>query len=276
MRIGISSYTYGWAVSNTANPTVRSLTALDLIDRAAGFSCVRVLQLADNMPADTWLDDSLALIRSEADRRKIDLEVGTRGCKPDLVVRFLDIAARLRSPILRIVLDLNEDEPTLDEAVYRLSGVTGYADQLGITIAIENHDRFGADELIEVINRLSSTRVGVCLDTANCIGAIEAPETVVEKLGPYCVNLHIKDFVIRRVVGLQGFVVEGRPLGEGRLNVPWVISRLESMGKSDITAVVELWVPPEDRFNDTITKESLWAEKSVHTLSRWIQSSHVS
>lgn len=270
MRLGISSYTYGWAIGNTENRPADAPTATDLIDRAAGFRGVRVLQLADNMSPDTWKKDSLELIRSHAQSKNIGIEVGMRGCTPDILKHFLDIAARLNSPILRTVLDSGTDHPDIDEVVYRLSQIIVYAKRLGIIVAIENHDRFSSDELLQVLSQLNSTHVGICLDTANCVGAIESPEMVIDKLGPYCVNLHLKDFVIQRVIGLQGFVVEGRPLGEGRLNVPQVISKLNSMGKSQITAVVELWVPPENCLADTIVKESHWAEKSVQNLYRWL------
>ena len=56
MRLGISSYTYGWAVGTDTHRPPGALTAHDLIDRAAAFG-VRVVQLCDNLPAATYEPD---------------------------------------------------------------------------------------------------------------------------------------------------------------------------------------------------------------------------
>ena len=52
-----------------------------------------------------------------------------------------------------------------------------------MTLAIENHDRFNSTTLVEILERIDSDRVGICLDTVNSFGALEGPEVVLENLG---------------------------------------------------------------------------------------------
>ena len=104
--------------------------------------------------------------------------------------------------------------------------------------------------------------MGICLDTVNSFGALEGPEVVVEALAPYTVNLHVKDFIIRRANHMMGFAIEGTPAGQGRLDIPWLLERLRAAGR-DPNAIIELWTPPEPDLAATIAKEDAWARESV-------------
>jgi sugar phosphate isomerase/epimerase len=138
-------------------------------------------------------------------------------------------------------------------------------ERAGVCLAIENHDRFKAKTLAGIVERVGSQYVGICLDTVNSFGALEGPEVVLEALGPMVVNLHVKDFAIFRASHLMGFTVEGRPAGQGRLNVPWLLEVLSGLGL-DPNAILELWTPPEETLSATIEKEDAWAVASVEYL----------
>jgi len=262
MKLGIGSYTYGWAVAEG------KVSALDLIGRARSLG-VGLVQLCDNLPADTYEPASLERIASAARAAGVRLEVGTRGSRPDHLARFAGVARRLDAAVLRVVIDDGEDRPGPEEVVGRLKSVTSELERSGVTLAIENHDRFRARALLEMVRGVASERVGICLDTANSIGALEGPEVVVETLGPYASCLHLKDFAVTRFPHLQGFTVEGRPLGGGMLDVPWLLSRLKAFGRA-FNAIVEQWVPPEATKEETIRKERRWAEQSIAAARQWI------
>lgn len=268
MRLGIGSYTYGWSVGTGPDRPPGALTAFDLIDRACALG-VGLVQLCDNLPDATWEPDSVGALVEAANRQSVRLQVGTRGSQPDHLRRFAAIAAAVGSPILRLVIDTPGDEPGMDEVVHRLRCVRTVLEGLDVTLALENHDRFPARDLAAIVHALDTPHVGICLDTVNSFGALEGPETVVETLGPHVVNLHLKDFTVARVPYLQGFTIEGRPLGQGRLNVPWLLDRLRALGR-DPDAILEQWVPPEPELSDTIARESTWAEIGVRTARRWI------
>ncbi len=262
MRLGIGSYTYVWSVGVPGYPPPsRPLTPPQLLARAAELG-VRVVQIADNLPLDRLTDADLDDLLAAARRLGIDLEVGTRGCRPDHLRHYLRIAGRLRSPILRTILDADGHEPTPDETVGLLREVAPDFERAGVTLAVENHDRFRAAVLADVFERVASPAVGLCLDTANSIGCVEHVETLLRVLGRRVVNLHVKDYAITRLPHGKGFVVEGRPVGRGQLDVPGVLAELRRQGR-EVTAVVELWPPPE-------TDEDAWARESVRYLRQFI------
>ena len=51
MQLGISSYTFTWAIGVPGHPPERPMEPLDLLERAAALD-VRLVQVADNMPLD--------------------------------------------------------------------------------------------------------------------------------------------------------------------------------------------------------------------------------
>ncbi len=166
---------------------------------------------------------------------------------------------------MRIVIDTADHYPDQEEVVRALRAVAPEFERAGVCIAVENHDRFSASVLADIVRRVESDHIGVCLDTVNSFGALEGPEVVLEILGPYVVNLHIKDFAVFRASHMMGFSVEGRPAGQGRLNVPWLLQTLRDWDR-DPNAILELWTPPEEELKATIRKEEAWAVQSVKYL----------
>jgi sugar phosphate isomerase/epimerase len=265
LRLSIGSYTYVWAVGVPGYPPPpRPLTADQLLDKAAELG-VRVVQIADNLPLDRFTDAELDALRRRADGLGIALEVGTRGIRPDLLRRYLGIAQRLRSPILRTVTDTADHEPSPDEVVDTLRSVMPDFERAGVCLAVENHDRFRAAVLAEIFERVGSRCVGLCLDTANSIGCVEHVDRLLAVLGRWVVNLHIKDYCVSRPPHHKGFVVEGRPAGRGQLDIPGLLAAVRATGR-DPNAIVELWPPPEV----TVAGEDAWARESVSYLRQFI------
>lgn len=265
MRLGISSFTYTWAIGvpGYASPH-KPLDALGLLDRAERLG-VRVVQIADNLPLDTLSSGERQALRARAQSANINIEVGTRGITPDHLLAYLELAQYFASPILRVVIDTADHRPDADEIVDILGRTVPAFESANVWLAIENHDRFKVADLAEIIRRVGSCRVGICLDTVNSFGALEGPDIVISTLGPLTVNLHVKDFAVVRAGHKMGFLVEGRPAGQGQLDVPRVLDTVRQMGR-DVNAIVELWTPPEHDLTATIAKEDEWASESVRYL----------
>jgi sugar phosphate isomerase/epimerase len=132
-------------------------------------------------------------------------------------------------------------------------------------LAIENHDRLTCAQFNEIIDRLGGDWVGICLDTVNSLGAVEAPNTVIPALAPRAINVHMKDFEIVRSNGQMGFTVQGTALGQGRLDVQGVIAAVGG-SRRDITSVIELWTPRQSSYEETVALEKSWAAQSVKFL----------
>jgi 3-oxoisoapionate decarboxylase len=273
-RLGIGSYALAWSIGVPGFPAPQQpLDHAGLLDVAEELG-VKVVQYADNLPLDRLGGDELEALSGEARRKGITLEAGTRGILPAHLRQYLEIAQRLGSEIVRVVIDTADHRPTPDETITLLRQVLPEYERGGVTLAVENHDRFKSAILAEIIRRCESPRLGICLDTVNSFGALEGPEVVIANLGPLTVNLHYKDFRIRRLSHNMGFVVEGAPAGQGMLNGPWLLERLNELaGKAEgrFNTIIELWPVPEGSVADTTAKEMAWLRQSVRYLRTLIK-----
>jgi sugar phosphate isomerase/epimerase len=255
MQLGISSYTFGWAVQ------VGGFDENDLLNCVLELG-VSLVQFGDNLPLHELSDTRLDALSVRAARENIALETGARGLTARHLQRYLEISRRLNAKLLRFVADDGEYHPSAEEIIAILRAA---APQLGpVQIGLENHDRFAASALRHIVETIGSENVGICLDTANSLGAGEGLSEVLAHLAPHTLNLHIKDFAIERVPYLMGFTVEGRAAGEGMMNLPNVLAQLDAARCQ--TAVLELWTPPETALSDTLAKERQWAKRSLDYL----------
>ncbi len=262
MILGLSSYTFGWAVGVPGHAPERPLDEHDLIERTLGHG-LRLLQIADNLALHTFDKDRLNRLAGRAAEAGVTLEVGARRLTLERLAEYASIARRLRARLLRFVMDDLDYHPTPDAVIGLLRDGIGLLD--GLRLGIENHDRFPAAVLRRVVETVGSEQIGICLDTANSLGAGEGLETVLGVLAPCTLNLHIKDFEIERLPHLMGFTVTGRPAGSGCLNLPWLLAQLAPFQRCQ-SAVLELWTPPEVQLEETIAKEAAWAARSVEFL----------
>jgi sugar phosphate isomerase/epimerase len=264
MRLGLSSYTYTWAVGVPGQLPERPLSTLDLVDRAAaaGLACV---QIADNLPLDRLATVEANTLRTHAASRGVAVEVGARGLTPERLAAHLGLAVFFASPILRFVIDGPGYEPTPDEVVAVIRDALPRLREAGVRLALENHDRLEARTFREIVQATDEKQVGICLDSVNSMGAGEGLAEVVATLAPLTINLHLKDFTIERVSHKMGFVVEGTPAGKGRLRIPWLLEEVSRHGRCQ-SAILELWTPPAGSIEATVEKEALWAEESLRFL----------
>lgn len=261
MQLGISTYTYGWAVGAPGKVPDHPLTELDLLERAKGFG-LRLVQFGDNLPLHELPEERLQALARQAKELGISLELGARRLTPEHLHRYLDLAERLGAKVLRFVVEAPGYAPDLPEIISLLKEAVPVLEQKGLTLGLENHDRLKAREFAAIMEQVGSERVGICLDSVNSMGAGEGLEQIVDTLAPYTINLHVKDFGIRRLPHLMGFQIDGRPAGKGMLQVPWLLEKLAPFHRCR-TAILEQWVVPEDYLDKTIAKEKSWAEESV-------------
>jgi sugar phosphate isomerase/epimerase len=210
-------------------------------------------------------EPEIADLAEKARELGIGMEIGTRGVEADHLRRYLTIAKRFGSSMVR-TLTHRLDEAALND----LGEVLHEYEKAGVAIALENHDEHTTRELASFIDRVGSPHIGVCLDTVNSFAALEAPETVVKNLAPYTLNLHVKDFEVVRFGSELGFSIVGRPAGQGRLDVEWIVDELKEAGRSP-NAILELWTPFSGSLEETIERENEWAKQSIEYLKTVIQ-----
>jgi sugar phosphate isomerase/epimerase len=94
-----------------------------------------------------------------------------------------------------------------------------------VRLAIENHKDRRVPELLDLLKRISSEYVGVCVDVGNNIALLEEPVAVVEALAPFAFSTHLKDMAVQEYE--EGFLLSEVPLGEGFLDLNKMIAILE-------------------------------------------------
>jgi 3-oxoisoapionate decarboxylase len=264
VEFGLSSYTYAWEVGVPGYPVAKPLDAVALLQRTADYG-LNLLQLADNLPLESLSSEEQTQLYDKAQLLNVVLEVGTRGILNDNLKTYLEISQRLHSRLLRVVVDSKFHEPSPEEVIRLLAAELPAFEHANIILGIENHDRFKVKTLAHVVETLASSHVGIVLDTVNSFGSLEPPELVVETLGPYAVNLHTKDFDVRRASHNLGLEIYGTAAGQGRLDIPTIVKQLKSYGR-EFTTILEFWVAPEVTVAESIAKEQKWAESSIEYL----------
>ncbi len=261
MILGLSSYSFAWALGIPAYDYIPPMSVFDLPGATASQG-LNLLQIADNAPLHILDKYELKRIAEQGKEMDIDFEVGTKKLNEEHLARYIEIAEFFESDILRIVIDDSSAgyEPDLETVISILKNAVPLLEQKAISLAIENHDRIKVAEFEKIIQSVGSSRVGICLDCANSLGAGEGIFETVRVLAPYTLNLHLKDISIRRKKHMMGFDVEGVSFGKGMIPLPWIIEQMPLQCK---TAILEFWVPPENDINATIEKELQWVNSSV-------------
>jgi sugar phosphate isomerase/epimerase len=168
-------------------------------------------------------------------------------------------AARLGADIVRggygcITLDTTRyaRHARLDEhlaaVAARVSEVAGVASDHGLLLAVENHCDFSGAEIVRILETVDRADVGAAVDTGNSFPVFTDWRADVEAMAPWAFATHLKDM---RVVPSSGpgaaFTVEGCVLGDGELDVPWIVGEL--LGRSPrgeaLRFIVEVGWPPD-------------------------------
>jgi 3-oxoisoapionate decarboxylase len=266
MKAGISSYTYTWAIGVPGKEPEHPMTVYHLLEKAVELGA-EVVQIADNLPLDQFSQPELLKIKNMAEDLHLNIEVGARKMTFENLEKYIELSVFFHSPILRFVIDGKDYSPDLEEIHKVIKKAVPLLESNKVILAIENHDRFKAAEFAEMVYRSGCRQIGICLDSVNSMGAGEGLETVIDKLAPLTVNLHVKEFSINRVSHQMGLIIEGCPLGEGMLPLRELVQKVSSRCHS---AILEQWTPPEDNIDKTIVKEALWAHRSIRKLKEII------
>lgn len=139
MRIGLSTYTYPWAVGVPCFEVPRKpLTPAALFEKARDDG-IGVVQLCDNIPLHKidWCE--LEKVSETAATMGIEIEIGTRGVEPVHLLKYLEIAKLMHSSMLRTMINpVDNVFPAVQEVAGWLKEVMSQFASAGVSIAIEN------------------------------------------------------------------------------------------------------------------------------------------
>jgi sugar phosphate isomerase/epimerase len=269
-KLGLDSYSYHLAFG--AHPDFkprRRLTLFAFIERVAklrldGFQI-------DPMHLGSRDRAYLAEVRAAATAQGLFLEFGAIGTDPRRLARDLHVAARLGSPVLRTFVGCDRHDrrtnlkAEIRRAVAGLREVRSLAADLRIRLGVENHGDLTTDELLEVVGRVDSPWVGVCLDVGNAMLTGEDPLAATRRLAPYAVTTHFKDYALQPTN--YGAKIAGVTLGEGLIDLPAVLRVIRRVGRLD-RIVLELPIEAQRGERAALLREDQCVRQSIRYMRR--------
>ncbi|HEC42650.1 MAG TPA: hypothetical protein ENI20_07470 [Bacteroides sp.] len=266
-KLGISSWTYPWAVGVSKGPRLkRRMDVLEILENARSLG-IGLVQYSDNLPLENLPWETLVKLKRLSSEYNIKSEVGTRCVEPKHLLKFLEIAIFLKSPILRTLPCHHGKYLPVSEVEKNLREVLPEFEKEGVVIVLENQESYKAAELAAMMEAIDHPNLRICLDLANALGAMEGPEYVMSKLGPWCGNFHVKDVSVIRTQTHMEFLVEGRSAGNGNIPIKWALDQLKEFGVSH-TTIIELWPPWQGDIESTVKLEETWVAESVEFMRR--------
>lgn len=259
MTIGLGTYAFFWQWHQTAE---HPLSLAEMIDKTAELG-VGLFQICDYPLIDSYDATDLDRLQAHAVRRGVRLELGTRGVRPAQLQRYLRIAQRLDVSVMRSMINSADHRPTAADAVGLLRSVADQFQRARVTLALETYEQIRVATLVDIVRRVDSPAVGICVDPGNCVAALELPAATVEAVAPYARNVHVKDFAFSRRDGWVGFTFAGCPLGEGLLDYDHLISTVRARERG-LSQIIEHWLPWQGESATTIRTENQW---NLHNLT---------
>lgn len=265
-RIGLGTYCFFWQHQTTLpdGSTATPLTLDEMLRRSAALGA-EVFQICDYAPLLAYSAAELRALRGLADELDLPLELGTRGVVPAHLATFLSLADVLGASVVRSMLYAPDSRPTLEEAERMLREALPAYEAAGVVLALETYEQVPSTDLVDLVARIDSPSLGICLDPANCVAALEHPRDVVERCAPFVANIHVKDFAFARQAGWVGFELAGAAFGTGLLDYDHLVRTVDPDGRG-ISRIVEHWVPWQGDLAATVAIENDWTTRNLAAL----------
>jgi 3-oxoisoapionate decarboxylase len=260
MKIGTTSFAFRYAYLDPAQTP--PLTEMITQARAAG---VERLQICENVRPLGFSRHDWQEARRVAADLGVELQLGCKTLKPDVVDQFIRLAGELSCDQLRIVTEEPDENlhGTRENVSRLLETIVPRMQQAGLRLAIENHFDISSTLLVELASPYPANVVGFCVDTANSLRSFEPTREVLALLKDRAFCYHLKDY---RVAGsMISFSVLGTPLGQGDLDLDGCLRTI--FERQPVPPLfVETWTPSEnDRARD-MELDAQWLRRSVANL----------
>jgi 3-oxoisoapionate decarboxylase len=260
VKIGTTSFAFRYALLDPGT----SPSPAQVIRQAKAAGVERV-QLCENIRPLQLTRAQWNEALSAAQDLGVEIQLGCKTLKAEVVEKFIALADRLGCDQLRIVTEEPDEHlhGTRENVSALLEAIVPKLEAAGIRLAIENHFDISSALLVELASPYPAPLVGFCVDTANSLRSFEPPLEVIRRLRARAFCYHLKDY---RVIGsMIGFSVEGAPLGEGDLDLAGCL-RLIFEHAPVPPLFVETWTPSENDRERDIARDAAWLRQSVKNL----------
>ena len=268
MKLGISSNTYAWAVGLPCMKPEQPLSAMELLERAAELG-VGIVQFGSNLPLEHLPQSELREVLEHARSWGIDIEMATRGIEPPHLKNQIAFAKRNGIIVLQTTPELQDGNIPLQTEVRNcLLAIVNDLERAEIPLAIDN-SRVPAPTLNEVLSSIGSPWLGAALDTVAPLAICEGWTLSVRILAHRTITVHVKDFCTRAGPFGVGLITEGRQVGTGQLNFPWMVRSLSAL-RVHPSLIVESWTPQQGTLQETVVLEDTWARRGLDFARRFM------
>lgn len=261
--IGLGTYAFFWegasALPDGRNPEPLPLAGMLRRTSELGLG---LFQICDYAPLLGFSAADLRELRATADDLGIRLELGTKGVSPAHLASFLEIADVLGARYLRSMVFAPDSRPTLAEAERMLRDALPAFEAAGVQLGLETYEQVSSTDLVALVEQIGSSNLGICLDPANTVAALENPREVVERCAPHVNGIHVKDFAFSRRDGWVGFTLAGARMGEGLLDYAHLMQTVDPAARG-ITRIVEHWLPWQGDLTNSVALERDWTAHNV-------------
>ncbi|WZO96174.1 sugar phosphate isomerase/epimerase family protein [Isosphaeraceae bacterium EP7] len=203
MKLSIAAYSFRDALTGKGP----KIDLFDFVNLAADMQLDAVELTSYYFPPDVTTE-YLHRLKQHAFNLGLDVSgtsVGNNFCLPEgpereaqltLVRTWVDHAAELDAPTIRIFAGTvpkgDSEEAAVERAIAGIKASLPYAQEKGVTLALENHGGITATpkQLLKLVKAIDAPNFGVNLDTGNFHG--EDPYAELAELAPYAVNVQVK------------------------------------------------------------------------------------
>jgi sugar phosphate isomerase/epimerase len=155
-----------------------------------------------------FIESAGSLPRDRADVDRFEDDVRTAKSAGANVIRVVLVSGRRYEDYDSV----EQFRARINQAVQSVQLAEPVAARHRVRLAIENHKDHRIGERLDMVKRLGSEYVGLCLDTGNNIALLEDPMEVVEAFAPWAFSVHLKDAAVKE--SEKGFLLIDLPLGE--------------------------------------------------------------
>ncbi|BDZ64916.1 sugar phosphate isomerase/epimerase family protein [Agromyces mangrovi Wang et al. 2018] len=259
--IGLGTYAFFWQHSDRV-PEPLSLVGAFEATRALG---VDLFQVCDYAPLLELTEREIGDAARAASDLGLTIELGTKGIAPDHLARFLRLADAFDARLVRSMVFGADFRPTLAEAKELLARSIRDYEAAGVTLALETYEQLPTAELVGLVERVGSDRLGICLDPPNVVAALELPRDTIDACAALTRNVHAKDSAFARQDGWVGFTYTGTPMGEGLGEYPYLFEQIRPR-EHGINEIVEHWLPWQGDPETTVRTEREWTATALEYL----------
>ena len=224
MRIGLAVYgtTFGMGIDPASErPTI---TPRQLLDKASESGLGGV-----ELPASLMQGEDATAVARYAQERGLFITLETHGYDSNKLATAIDLGVRLGAKTVRTTVGgakLGGDrrpfagrwQSFLHEILAGLREATIYAEQVGVTLAVENHQDLASEELLWLCESIGSPEFGITLDTGSTLATAEEPVDFARRVALHVKNVHLKDYQV--YLCNEGYRLARCPLGQGVVDFP--------------------------------------------------------